>query len=306
MGWVTVLVPCHLEQQGAQEVGVVQTLLAGLREVLARCEAGARPVVDASQVAAWAAAHTSAAQGSALAVPGPVVSAGVAGSLDEANVLSKKLFASLSGWAGGSGFAGQPAVVAWVSAGNLMQAPANSGPSVDFGISVPHAGVRIHNLGALNRDVEKVWILEKGKTPVMGKRMVPFLRRYPNRNAAKLLELGFTEGFKFNSRLQVVPPVADNLKSAREHACIVTEKLFKEVLLGRMAGPFELPPVPDLVISSLGVVPKKESNKFRLIHHLSHPRGGSVNDSIDPGLCTVSYMSFDTVVAWVQRLHVGG
>lgn len=131
------------------------------------------------------------------------------------------------------------------------------------------------------------------------------LIRYPDQDAAQLLELGFTEGFQLNSQLRVVPPAADNLKSAKEHADVVTEKLLKEVVLGRMAGPFEAPPAPDLVISPLGVVPKKELNKFRLIHHLSHPRGGSVNDSIYPDLCMVSFTSFDAAVAWVQRLGQG-
>lgn len=64
---------------GEQDVGMVQTLLAGLREVLARCEAGTRPVVDASPVAAWAVPHASTAQGSVLAVPGTIVAAGGTG-----------------------------------------------------------------------------------------------------------------------------------------------------------------------------------------------------------------------------------
>lgn len=45
--------------------------------------------------------------------------------------------------------------------------------------------------------------------------------------------------------------------------------------------PFPMPPIGDLVVSLLGVVLKKEPNKFRLIHHLSFPKGGSVNDAID-------------------------
>lgn len=172
-------------------------------------------------------------------------------------------------------------------------------------MSVPPVGVFIPSLGVLNKDAEKGGILEKGMTPVRVRKMAPFLRRYPNREAAELLELGFTEGFKLHCQLLAAPPLADNLRSAREHPEVVTKKLFKEISLGRMAGPFELPPVPNLVVSPLGVVPKKEPNKFRLIHHLSHPRGGSVNDSIAPDLCTVSYTSFDTAVAWVQRYGRG-
>ncbi|CAJ0926054.1 unnamed protein product, partial [Ranitomeya imitator] len=63
-----------------------------------------------------------------------------------------------------------------------------------------------------------------------------------------------------------------NLRSALLHAEVVSEKLRKEVALGRMAGPFESPPFVDLVVSPLEVVPKKEAGKFRLIQHLSYPR----------------------------------
>ncbi|XP_075139535.1 uncharacterized protein LOC142214486 [Leptodactylus fuscus] len=65
-----------------------------------------------------------------------------------------------------------------------------------------------------------------------------------------------------------------------------------------MAGPFSSTPFEDLVVSPLGVVPKKEPFKFRLIHHLSHPHGSSVNDGIDAELCAVQYTSFDTAVSW--------
>lgn len=79
------------------------------------------------------------------------------------------------------------------------------------------------------------------------------------------------------------------MKSALAHPEVVSAKLAKEVELGRMAGPFASSPLDNLVVSLLGVVPKKEPNKFRLIHHLSYPRGGSVNEFIDLGLCSVSY-----------------
>jgi hypothetical protein len=39
-----------------------------------------------------------------------------------------------------------------------------------------------------------------------------------------------------------------------------------------------------------------------MIHHLSYPSGESINDYIDPTLCTVQYTSFDEVVKLVQEL----
>lgn len=102
-----------------------------------------------------------------------------------------------------------------------------------------------------------------------------------------------------------MPKVPNNLRSALQHPEVVSEKLAKEVAMGRMGGPFRCAPIADLVVSPLGVVPKKENNKFRLIHHLSFPKGGSVNDAIDPEACSVTYTSFDAAVGWVRRYGKG-
>ncbi|XP_063297730.1 apolipoprotein L6-like [Pelobates fuscus] len=70
-----------------------------------------------------------------------------------------------------------------------------------------------------------------------------------------------------------------------------------------MAGPFASPPLVGLRVSPLVVVPKKEADKFRMIHHLSYPKGASVNDDIDKALCSVSYTSFDKAVELVKINH---
>lgn len=81
--------------------------------------------------------------------------------------------------------------------------------------------------------------------------------------------------------------------------------MFKEVALGRMFGPFSSPPFSNFRVSPLGVVPKKESGKFRLIHHLSHPKGSSVNDGIPKDDASVSYVSFDRAVMLVRQAGPG-
>lgn len=70
--------------------------------------------------------------------------------------------------------------------------------------------------------------------------MVPFLNRYPDREAARLLELDFRVGFHIPCRLNAVPPLVKNICSAFLQSEVVSEKLFKEVSLGRMSGPFSL------------------------------------------------------------------
>lgn len=94
-------------------------------------------------------------------------------------------------------------------------------------------------------------------TPVKLERMLPFLSRYPDREAAGLLKAGFRGGFRILSSVQEVPPVADNLRSALLHQGVVPAKLSKEVVLGRMAGPFRALLLSGLIVSPLAVVPKK-------------------------------------------------
>lgn len=135
--------------------------------------------------------------------------------------------------------------------------------------------------------------------------MLPWLDIYPDRAAAELLRAGFSEGFFIPFVLSRLPVFARNLKSARENPEILHDKVFKEVSLGRMFGPFTSPPFPNFRVSPLGVVPKKEVGKFRLIHHLSHPKGTSVNDGISKEDATVSYVSFDRAVMLVRDAGAG-
>ena len=91
-----------------------------------------------------------------------------------------------------------------------------------------------------------------------------------------------------------------NLPSALLHPDVVNDKLQAELQLGRIAGPFSEPPFPDLVISPIGVVPKK-----RLIHHLSYPRGESINSGIDKFYTSVSYHNVDQAIDLLCNLGSG-
>ena len=75
--------------------------------------------------------------------------------------------------------------------------------------------------------------------------------------------------------------------------------------LGRIAGPFDSPPFPNLQCSPIGLVPKHEPNSFRLIHHLSFPSGESINDFIAKCDCAVRYTSFDQAVGMVMEAGHG-
>lgn len=135
--------------------------------------------------------------------------------------------------------------------------------------------------------------------------MLPWLKRYGRQGDAEFLKRGFQSGFRIPFRPREGGGTHGNLKSLDKNPGVAREKIAKEVALGRMAGPFAAPPWDNLRISPLGVVPKKEPGKFRLIHHLSFPKGESVNDDIDPELCSVSYTSFDRAMAVVQGTGPG-
>lgn len=72
-----------------------------------------------------------------------------------------------------------------------------------------------------------------------------------------------------------------------------------------MEGPFSSPPFPNFRLSPLGLVPKKESGCYRLIHHLSFPAKQSLNDDIDKSVSSVEYASFDNALSLLQRFGQG-
>jgi hypothetical protein len=52
-------------------------------------------------------------------------------------------------------------------------------------------------------------------------------------------------------------------------------------------------------VSPVGLCPKKEPNKYRIIHHLSYPKGISVNDHILPEMKSVNYTRIDDAIAQI-------
>ena len=94
------------------------------------------------------------------------------------------------------------------------------------------------------------------------------------------------------------PRLSKNLPSAYKNAAIVSETLAKEVALGRVAGPFDNSPFPNLQVSPIGVIPKKHSDKFRLIFHLSYPKtGDSINSFISKEDYSLQYTKIDNAIA---------
>ena len=119
------------------------------------------------------------------------------------------------------------------------------------------------------------------------------------------LTQGFTYGFRipFQSSLShTIEP--RNHPSMLDNSSVVDHMIASESTLGRIAGPFSAPPFKDVVISPLGLIPKKEPGAFRLIHDLSFPKGDSVNSGIPREYCSVSYEDYDYFVS-ILLAHEG-
>ncbi|XP_077781388.1 uncharacterized protein LOC144327059 [Podarcis muralis] len=142
-------------------------------------------------------------------------------------------------------------------------------------------------------------------SPIKLEPLRALLKFYPNRQAAHLLEEGFSEGFRIPVAFTPNSSCPPNQKSVLERPDIALKKIQKEITAGRVAGPFVTPPIEGLHISPLGIVPKKAPGEFRMIHNLSYPKGTSVNDAIPQEMCTVKYSSFDQAVRLVRSFGRG-
>ena len=66
-------------------------------------------------------------------------------------------------------------------------------------------------------------------------------------------------------------------------------------------GPYSNHPFSNFIVSPLGVVPKRETNAFRLIHDLSYTSGFSIYDHIPLDTYSDSLELFDDVVNLVLQ-----
>ena len=86
---------------------------------------------------------------------------------------------------------------------------------------------------------------------------------------------------------------------------VVDAKICKELEAGHLAGPFQTQPFYPFRISPLGVVLKKTPGEFKLIDHLSYPRGFSVNDGISPDHTSVLYATIRYAICHIKAAGRG-
>ena len=116
---------------------------------------------------------------------------------------------------------------------------------------------------------------------------------------------GFCQGFQLKYKGPRQGRIHRNLNSAFQHPKLLQQHLDKEITAGRMLGPFKKIPLPNLICSPMGMVPKKDSAKMRMITHLNYPHGNSINSYMDPQDTSTSYQSFNQALVIVAKYGCG-
>ena len=139
-------------------------------------------------------------------------------------------------------------------------------------------------------------------TPLRVEVWEKYLQLFPDREYVQYLLDGIRQGFRIGcNNSSKLCSSSRNMRGAEEHPLVVQQYLQEEQKLGRII-PVH-PSVKHVVhLSRFGVIPKKhQPGKWRLIVDLSSPTGASVNDFIDPSLCSLKYASVDDAAEFVFR-----
>ena len=154
--------------------------------------------------------------------------------------------------------------------------------------------------------------MEKGptervpNTPVRPNVLSTYLDGYDPEKAAYLIN-GFSEGFRIESEgLEGECLMVDNPRLPEHLRTVLEKKLRKEIDAGRILGPFDDAPFPNLRVSPIKVAPKKTLGDFRFIHNLSHPYDKeAVNTSIPRDKVSVQYSTVDDAISHIKEVGVG-
>lgn len=123
-----------------------------------------------------------------------------------------------------------------------------------------------------------------------------WLQHHPDTDFAGFILRGIEHRFRIGVDPSLPLSPAKNMLSAEQHSQIIDDYLQNELHQRNIMGPFPPQTANVVHINRFGVIPKKhQPGKWRLITDLSHPEGASVNDAIDPTLCSLKYITVDQV-----------
>ena len=122
---------------------------------------------------------------------------------------------------------------------------------------------------------------------------------------SKFLVDGFTDGFKIGHYSQLNNKM-DAFETTEEETLILEGKIKKELIQGRVAGPFDSPPFKEFHVSPIFLRPKSTPGEFRMILNLSHPKNeDSINANIIESAKSVKYSSVRDAITFAVELPRG-
>ena len=143
-------------------------------------------------------------------------------------------------------------------------------------------------------------------TPLRAEEWKKALSKHPDADFARYICDGLKYGFHIGVKGGSFQGAKRNMLSARQNPRVVEEYLQKELTQGNILGPFHASSMPSVQVNRFGCIPKKhQPGKWRLIMDLSYPERGSVNDAINPSLCSLSYISVEKVAKQAMSLGSG-
>ena len=134
----------------------------------------------------------------------------------------------------------------------------------------------------------------KPSTPINVNLLASLLADYADRVFVDGLCFGLRDGFKIGYTEPPKPCASKNRKTAYLMSEIVDSTLLHEVKKGHTFGPFISPPLYNFQIYLIGLVPKKNSSKWRTIFRLWYPK------SSDHSVNATTVHSFSTFASMTQ------
>ena len=140
-------------------------------------------------------------------------------------------------------------------------------------------------------------------TPLQAEQFAWELQLHPDQQLVQFVLEGIRHGLRLGfCHTQPLKSAKKNKPLVDQHESVIDEYLANEVSRGRVAGPFDSHPLPNLQVSSFGIIPKRgQPGKWLLIVDLSSPKGSSVDDGInitvDQIICLVSQFGREALTA---------
>ena len=133
------------------------------------------------------------------------------------------------------------------------------------------------------------------------------LASHPDKSFVSFLVRGLRHGFRIGCRGREVDlrSSSSNMSAAELNSEVVDRYIEGEVSCKRLVE-VQSHCAGSVHVSKLGVIPKKhQPGKWRMIVDLSSPSGASVNDFVDPSLCSLKYASVDDAAEFVAKVGRG-